>query len=203
MPDAAQQRLRRAQHPGHRRQARAADPQCHEHRPRDRRQRPGDRRPQRRLQHRRGSRLPGAPARRARRRCCARSIASASPRSPTCWAPSRWPSTLDLGPDDVIVTVATDGHEMYASELARYLAAPPQPGRADRRGGRRDRRPTPARRRHRARARCHPARARAHLQSRLFHLGGAAGHRARRFRPAQSRRTSGAACRTWCRSGTR
>ena len=28
---------------------------------------------------------------------------------------------LDLGPDDVIVTVATDGHEMYASELARYL----------------------------------------------------------------------------------
>jgi cysteine synthase len=28
---------------------------------------------------------------------------------------------LDLGPDDVIVTVATDGHEMYASELVRYL----------------------------------------------------------------------------------
>jgi cysteine synthase len=27
-----------------------------------------------------------------------------------------------LGPDDVIVTVATDGHEMYRSELARYLA---------------------------------------------------------------------------------
>jgi cysteine synthase len=26
-----------------------------------------------------------------------------------------------LGPDDVIVTVATDGHEMYASELRRYL----------------------------------------------------------------------------------
>ena len=37
VPDAAQQRLRRAQHPGHRRQARAADPQRHEHRPRDRR----------------------------------------------------------------------------------------------------------------------------------------------------------------------
>jgi cysteine synthase len=29
---------------------------------------------------------------------------------------------LALGPDDVIVTVATDGHEMYRSELARYLA---------------------------------------------------------------------------------
>ena len=26
-----------------------------------------------------------------------------------------------LGQDDVIVTVATDGHEMYASELVRYL----------------------------------------------------------------------------------
>jgi hypothetical protein len=24
-----------------------------------------------------------------------------------------------LGPDDMIVTVATDGHEMYASELKR------------------------------------------------------------------------------------
>jgi cysteine synthase len=29
---------------------------------------------------------------------------------------------LALGPEDVIVTVATDGHEMYASELDRYLA---------------------------------------------------------------------------------
>jgi cysteine synthase len=28
---------------------------------------------------------------------------------------------LRLGPDDVIVTVATDGHEMYASELGKYL----------------------------------------------------------------------------------
>ena len=28
---------------------------------------------------------------------------------------------LSLGPDDVIVTVATDGHEMYVSELDRYL----------------------------------------------------------------------------------
>ncbi len=29
---------------------------------------------------------------------------------------------LSLGPDDVIVTIATDGHEMYASEMRRYLA---------------------------------------------------------------------------------
>jgi hypothetical protein len=28
---------------------------------------------------------------------------------------------LSLGSEDVIVTVATDGHEMYASELSRYL----------------------------------------------------------------------------------
>ena len=46
---------------------------------------------------------------------------SGSPRSPTSWAPSRWPSTCGLGPDDVIVTVATDGHELYRSELRHYL----------------------------------------------------------------------------------
>jgi hypothetical protein len=28
---------------------------------------------------------------------------------------------LELGADDVIVTVATDGHDMYASELEKYL----------------------------------------------------------------------------------
>ena len=89
-----------------------------------------------------------------------------------------------LGPDDMIVTVATDGHEMYASELVRYLQRRHNRGELDPRGGSRDRRPAPARRRHRARARRHRARARAHLQPRLLHLGGAAGHRARRFRPA-------------------
>ncbi len=52
MPDAAQQRLWRAQHPGHRRQARAADPQRDQHRSGHRRQRQGHRRAQRRLQHR-------------------------------------------------------------------------------------------------------------------------------------------------------
>jgi cysteine synthase len=29
---------------------------------------------------------------------------------------------LALGPDDVVVTIATDGHAMYASEMRRYLA---------------------------------------------------------------------------------
>ena len=70
-----------------------------------------------------GPRLSGAPARRGAGARCARSIISASPPSPTCWAPSRWPSTCDLGPDDVIVTVATDGHEMYASELRATCSA--------------------------------------------------------------------------------
>ena len=93
VPDAAQQWLRRAQHPGHRRQARAADPQRHEHRSGDRRQRPGHRRAQRGVQHGRGPRLPGAAAGRgAGAGAIARPI-SASPRSPTCSAPSRWPST--------------------------------------------------------------------------------------------------------------
>ena len=36
-----------------------------------------------------------------------------------------------LGPDDVVVTVATDGHEMYRSELAELPEAPTQPGRHD------------------------------------------------------------------------
>ena len=44
MPDPARQRLRRAQHPGHRRQARPAHPQRDEHRLRGRRLRPRHRR---------------------------------------------------------------------------------------------------------------------------------------------------------------
>ena len=70
-----------------------------------------------------GPRLPGAPARRGADARCARSTTSASPRSPTCWAPSRWPSTAALGPDDVIVTVATDGHEMYAKRARSAISS--------------------------------------------------------------------------------
>ena len=109
---------------------------------------------------------------------------SACPRSPTSSAPSRWPSTCALGPDDVIVTVATDGARDVRERAARAICK------------RRHNRATltdevaaeivgaaPGRRRHRARAGRHRARARAHLQPRLLHLGRAAGHRARRFRP--------------------
>ena len=98
VPDAAHERLRRAQHPGHRRQARAADPQRHEHRPRDRRQRPGDRRAQRRVQHRRRAATIWRGGSAWRRSWCARSAISACPRSPTSSAPSRWPSTASSGP---------------------------------------------------------------------------------------------------------
>ena len=52
MPDAALQRLRRAQHPGDRGQARPADPQRDEHRCRPRRLRPRHRPPGRALRHR-------------------------------------------------------------------------------------------------------------------------------------------------------
>ena len=38
---------------------------------------------------------------------------------------------LALGPDDVIVTVATDGHEMYAASCDRYLARRQNHGRPD------------------------------------------------------------------------
>ena len=68
-----------------------------------------------------GPRLSGAAAGRGAGAGARARAISGSPRSPTCWAPSRWPSTAALGPDDVIVTVATDGHEMYRSELQRYL----------------------------------------------------------------------------------
>ena len=47
VPDDARERLRRAQHPGHRRQAHPADPQRDEHRRRRRRLGPGDRRARR------------------------------------------------------------------------------------------------------------------------------------------------------------
>ncbi len=110
---------------------------------------------------------------------------------------------LSLGPHDVIVTVATDGHEMYASELARYLKRRHNSGElspelaAEIVGqhllGADTEHVLDATPRERA----------AHLQPRLFHLGGAAGRGARRFRPPQDSRISGAGCTSWCRCGTR
>ena len=98
VPDAAQQRLRRAQHPGYRRQARAADPQRDEHRPGDRRERPGDRRIERSLQHRNWARLPrtGGPGwRRSCSTCCA---GSGCPACATCWPRSSSRGTTTSAP---------------------------------------------------------------------------------------------------------
>ena len=61
MPDAALQRLRRAQHPGHRRQAHPAHPQRDEHRLRGRRVGPRDGPPEHLVQHRGRPRLPRGP----------------------------------------------------------------------------------------------------------------------------------------------
>ena len=110
---------------------------------------------------------------------------------------------LGLGPDDAIVTVATDGGAMYPSE------------RADAAGValRRRRSPTSTR------PRCSgatsptstptasstaPTRDRdAHLQPRLLHVGRAAGHAVRAVRAAPRRSRSGAACGATSACGTR
>ena len=93
---------------------------------------------------------------------------------------------FDLGPDDVVLTVATDGAEMYGSEvrkaIMRYFGNRFDAVSAGETWGRR----SPARRRPCARAQ--PRRPQADVQPRLFHLGRAAGRLARRF-PGASRRS--------------
>ncbi len=104
VPDAALQRLRRAQHPGHRRQARAADPQRDEHRRRGRRLRRGHRRARRcsstREAGRALSRASGAACRADadRRARLARPVEHLQ----RARARSRRRSYFDLGPDDVV-----------------------------------------------------------------------------------------------------
>ena len=90
----------------------------------------------------------------------------------------------ELGPDDVIVTVATDGHEMYRSELQRYLKRRHNTGELTSEVAAEivGQHLLGADTEHVLDATA--ARARAHLQPRLLHLGRAAGHRACRFRPA-------------------
>ena len=89
-----------------------------------------------------------------------------------------------LGPDDLIVTVATDGHEMYQSELERYLRRRHNTGEltAEVAAEIVGRHLLGAGSEHVLDAT--RAGAGAHLQPGLFHLGRAAGRRARRFRPA-------------------
>ena len=91
VPDAALQRLRRAQHPGHRGQARAPHPQRHEHGRRDRgvgsRHGRVVRSPQQSVPD--GSIWPASAA--SRRRCWTSSAGSGSRRSATCWPRSSLP----------------------------------------------------------------------------------------------------------------
>ena len=109
---------------------------------------------------------------------------------------------LDLGPDDAIVTVATDGGAMYPSERASLLA--------ERFGGEfADVDAAEVFGRHLADVdtdhmiECTDARPHADLQPRLLHVGRAAGHAVRAVRAAPAARTSGAACAATSACGTR
>ena len=91
---------------------------------------------------------------------------------------------LELTPTDVIVTVATDSAPMYASERERCLATRFAEGFDEVAAGE-------VFAGHLLAAtdgpsdRAHPRRSQAHLQSRLLHLGRAAGRRARGIRSPQ------------------
>ena len=90
---------------------------------------------------------------------------------------------LGYGPDDAIITVATDGGAMYPSERASLLVERFGGEFSDARRGR-GVRPPPRRRRHRQHHRLHRARPHADLQPRLLHVGRAAGHAVRAVRAA-------------------
>ena len=77
VPDDAAQRLRRAQHPGDRRQAHPADPQRPQHRRRRRRLRPRHRPPRGAVQHRGRPEVPRRAVRRCRRRARGAALARA------------------------------------------------------------------------------------------------------------------------------
>ena len=109
---------------------------------------------------------------------------------------------LDLGPDDAIITVATDGGAMYPSERAKTLAA--------RFGGEftavdaaevfGEHLADVTTERH---DRVHRGRTATDLQPRLLHLGRAAGHAVRPVRSSAAARSSGAGCAATSACGTR
>ena len=92
---------------------------------------------------------------------------------------------LDLGPDDALITVATDGGAMYSSERVKTIAAA-LPRRVQPHRRRRGVRPTPRARLDRAHDRAARGRPAADLQPRLLHVGRAAGHAVRAVRAAPS-----------------
>jgi cysteine synthase len=115
VPDHALQRLRRAQHPGHRRQAHPAHPQRRQLRRRGRHLRSRHRLAVRAVQHPRRQGPSGRVGRRpdARREPASHGLSSIA----NMLAAIKLAKHHRLSADDVIVTVATDGAEMYTSEF--------------------------------------------------------------------------------------
>ena len=183
VPDDARERLRRAQHPGHRRQAHPAHPQRDEHRRRVRRQRPGHRRARRAVQHRRRPRLPRRPPRSSTTTLLAALGHFGLSSICNVLAAIKTAKLLGLGPDDAVITVATDGAALYPSERAKTSPPASATGSAT---------STPPRCSGEhlgaigtdAHDRLHRARSQPHLQPRLLHVGRAAGHTARGVRGA-------------------
>ena len=178
VPDDALQRLRRAQHPGDRRQAHPADPQRAQHRRRGRGLRPRDR-PARAAVRHRGRPRASAPAARRRAptwsRSCRRSACRASATSSRAIKTAKY---YGLGADDVD-RHGRDRRRRDVRQRAGARAREVLPRRLRR--GRRSRgvRRAPARRDDRSPARADARGARADLQPRLLHVGRAAGHLAR------------------------
>ena len=118
MPDHAEQRLWRAQHPGHRRQAHSADPQRDEHRRRDRRVRPRHRRAQPAVRQRCRPRLSRGPPQDRSATWSRPSTISAFPASPISSPPIKLAKHLDYGADDVI----DDGRDRQRGALRQRAA---------------------------------------------------------------------------------
>ena len=195
VPDDALQRLRRAQHPGHRRQAHPAHPQRDEHRRRRRRSPTGPPTGSDVLFNTDvGRALPRATPRRARRRRRRRSPSLGLSSICNVLAAIKTAKHFGLGPDDV------DRHGRHrrrgdVRDRARARRSPRDfAGRLRRGGGRRDVRRAPAGRRHRPHARARPsATASASSTSATSPGSSSRACRSRTSRRAATRR-SGAGC---------
>ena len=121
VPDHARERLRRAQHPGHRRQAHPVHPQRHEHRRRDRRLATAAPMRSTCSSTARWESAISTRRRAARRRALVARLDGTRPlehrQSPGRDQDGEAPR---LGRDDAIVTVATDSAAMYGSERAQF-----------------------------------------------------------------------------------
>ena len=199
-PDDAPQRLRRAQHPGDRRQAHPAHPQRDEHGPRRRR----------------------SPTRRRTGSSCSSTPTPAGPTWPPRGVPERHPGRpafarhlVDLqhpGRDQDGEAArpgprrgGRDGRHRRRGDVpdrGRQGHGPRLPRRVRGGRGRRDLRAARPGGRHRRPARADAGRARADLQPRLLHLGRAAGRRRSTTSWRAATRPSGATCGPACRPGT-